>query len=639
MSSDLDAQNDEMLALESIFDSDEFSYKKENGEYCGQFYAFVSLPGDIRIEYQLLPFSKGKNRSNIMDTAELNHISVKYLPAIELSFTLPPDYPSTSPPRFTLICFWLGRNELSKLCKKLDSLWDENKGLEILYLWLSFLKEESFTFLELGTTLNLSKQYSFNTIQLERKKKFQSEANDAPVAESLEPSDPLGASSSKSDMSSTAGTSSIAGPSSNTALSSSPGVSSFTVCWKPYEKGVETGDESPTKRRWYGIGRGLVKDQNKISAPGNKYIESSPGELHSTMNTNMSMSKSIEKNSNKDDVEVKASAPFSDRRMKPAVFKHSPNSDHKRKFDLRAVSCETLQTSLISYILEYNRTRSEKEFQRNIYSCQICFDDKPGSQCMEFMGCGHIFCRECVATFFEVTIKDGNVHGLICPEKGCKSEALQSQISELVSPELFARYDELLLNSALDEMEDIVYCPRKTCQYPVTYEREEQMARCAHCSYTFCTLCRMTYHGVERCRLKNSSGLIAEYEAATKERKLFLEKKYGSKTIRDMIETSYSEQWIRGNSKACPHCSAAIEKSDGCNKMICWKCNCFFCWICQTRLNPSNPYNHFNSPNSGCFQMLFHGVEDDDSEDDDFEVADVELGGEDYFEIPNLNAL
>lgn len=49
---------------------------------------------------------------------------------------------------------------------------------------------------------------------------------------------------------------------------------------------------------------------------------------------------------------------------------------------------------------------------------------------MEFMGCGHIFCRECVAAFFEVTIKDGNVHGLICPEKGCKSEALQSQVCQ-----------------------------------------------------------------------------------------------------------------------------------------------------------------------------------------------------------------
>lgn len=59
--------------------------------------------------------------------------------------------------------------------------------------------------------------------------------------------------------------------------------------------------------------------------------------------------------------------------------------------------------------------------------------------------------------------------------------------------------------------------------------------------------------------ITTDSGLIAEYEAASSERKLFLEKKYGTKTIRDMIETSYSEQWIRGNSKSCPHCLAAIE--------------------------------------------------------------------------------
>lgn len=62
--------------------------------------------------------------------------------------------------------------------------------------------------------------------------------------------------------------------------------------------------------------------------------------------------------------------------------------------------------------------------------------------------------------------------------------------------------------------------------------------------------------------------------------------------------------------------------------MICWKCNTFFCWICQTRLNPTNPYNHFNSPTSGCFQMLFHGVDDSDSEDDEFE-GDDELGDDD----------
>ncbi len=35
------------------------------------------------------------------------------------------------------------------------------------------------------------------------------------------------------------------------------------------------------------------------------------------------------------------------------------------------------------------------------------------------------------------------------------------QVKELVTPELFARYDRLLLQSSLDTMSDVLYCPRK----------------------------------------------------------------------------------------------------------------------------------------------------------------------------------
>lgn len=55
------------------------------------------------------------------------------------------------------------------------------------------------------------------------------------------------------------------------------------------------------------------------------------------------------------------------------------------------------------------------------------------------------------------------------------------------------------------------------------------------------------------------SGLLAEYEKATDERKQFLEKKYGRKTIQTLLETGYSVQWLKENSKTCPHCNAAIE--------------------------------------------------------------------------------
>jgi E3 ubiquitin-protein ligase RNF14 len=72
-----------------------------------------------------------------------------------------------------------------------------------------------------------------------------------------------------------------------------------------------------------------------------------------------------------------------------------------------------------------------------------------------------------------------------------------------VSAELFSRYDEVLLSSLLDTMENMLYCPRPACQYPVVVEPGEEMARCPSCTYVFCIYCRMVYHGIEPCRFRS----------------------------------------------------------------------------------------------------------------------------------------
>lgn len=54
-------------------------------------------------------------------------------------------------------------------------------------------------------------------------------------------------------------------------------------------------------------------------------------------------------------------------------------------------------------------------------------------------------------------------------------------------------------------MMDIVYCPRRDCQYPVTRDPDDNMASCPVCQYAFCIRCKMVYHGVEPCKI--SSGI------------------------------------------------------------------------------------------------------------------------------------
>ena len=87
------------------------------------------------------------------------------------------------------------------------------------------------------------------------------------------------------------------------------------------------------------------------------------------------------------------------------------------------------------------------------------------------------------------------------------------QVKELVSSELFAKYDKLLLQTGLDTMLDIVYCPRPSCQQPVILDRESSMGSCPSCSFVFCALCKLGYHGVSPCTIKAGLYIILMYRS------------------------------------------------------------------------------------------------------------------------------
>lgn len=296
-----------------------------------------------------------------------------------------------------------------------------------------------------------------------------------------------------------------------------------------------------------------------------------------------------------------------------------------------------LNMHLHQFLRAYAEDRAKTEFLRGLYMCDICFSEKVGNKCIQFKPCDHVYCRDCMKSYFEVRIKDGSIHSMPCPYDKCTSEALQSQIREAVGPNLYARYDKQLLAATLDKMQDITYCPRTVCGCPVMRENDEKMAVCPSCKHVFCVFCKMTYHGVEPCRLKNEEKmkLIQEYENGDASTKLNLEKRYGKKQILLLLDDVKSESWISSNSKPCPNCNVAIEKSDGCNKMSCWKCNAFFCWLCLSILDPSGPYYHYIDPLSRCNSQLFEGTfvnqedaevifldDDDDDDDDDEDIED-----------------
>lgn len=294
-----------------------------------------------------------------------------------------------------------------------------------------------------------------------------------------------------------------------------------------------------------------------------------------------------------------------------------------------------LNMHLHQYLKAYSEDRAKTEFMRGLFMCDICFSEKVGAKCIQFKPCNHVYCKECIKSYFEVRIKDGNIHSMPCPYDKCTSEAMQFQIRDAVGPNLYGRYDKQLLAATLDQMQDITYCPRTVCGCPVMRETDEKMAVCPSCKHVFCVFCKMTYHGVEPCRLKTEEKmkLIKEYEEGDDNVKANLEKRYGKRQILLILDELKSECWISTNSKPCPSCNVAIEKSDGCNKMSCWKCNTFFCWLCLSTLDPTGPYYHYIDPTSKCHSQLFEGtfnqdpdIEflDDDDEEEDEDIEDEE---------------
>ncbi|XP_046674597.1 LOW QUALITY PROTEIN: E3 ubiquitin-protein ligase RNF14-like, partial [Homalodisca vitripennis] len=522
---DLARQGDELTAMSEIFTKEEFSTNSTDAGVYAIFEAHVPLPSKF-----LLLLSK--------DTAQTD-FAVSHLPPLRLIASLPQSYPSQSSPDFVLSCCWLPKHKLDKLVVQLQSLWEENQ-CEILFIWCSFLKDQSLDLLGIVSSYDLSDKCLLD------------------------------------------------------------------------------------------VGLSEVKcDQNPTRSRGNSSTTSKSDRQTFRYNT-VSGSSNKESNNNKYDYKK--------------ITRHNPNRKLGDENDfLRIRAKETLirqgrdkilsyhresLKDLYFYLIEYNATKTKEEFKKALQECNVCFSGVPGELCKQ-LSCSHVTCVDCLKRMCEVHIKHGTMESIVCSQENCGLEIPANLIKELVSKELYDQFDRLMLNRTLDKISNMTYCPLLHCQYPIATEGDEALAVCPSCNHAFCIFCKRAYHGIEGCRMKSEEKqqLIKAYQNADHERRLELEKRYGKRQLVELVNTAQTEEWMSENSKKCPCCNVNIEKNDGCNKMICRKCNANFCWMCLKRLSSLNPYLHYQDPKSRCFKLLFEGTFTEEAvhEEDFFDDEEEEI--------------
>merc|ERR1712235_57128 len=185
---------------------------------------------------------------------------------------------------------------------------------------------------------------------------------------------------------------------------------------------------------------------------------------------------------------------------------------------------------------------------------------------------------------------------------GCGEIIPPHDVKLYVEPEVFERFDRLLLERGLDGMDDIFYCPQKDCRTPCAkYDAKEDIALCGQCGFFFCTHCRQSAHGSRPCQvsskeIEKAAKIYKKAKAEGDQVELEkLQRRFGSK-IEEFLSYQATMALISDISRPCPRCKTAIEKSDGCNKMTCFNCK------------------------ARCYGQLFLGMADADQHQDIFDM-------------------
>ncbi|KAI1079143.1 hypothetical protein F5B20DRAFT_571157 [Whalleya microplaca] len=224
---------------------------------------------------------------------------------------------------------------------------------------------------------------------------------------------------------------------------------------------------------------------------------------------------------------------------------------------------------------EANFASAQREGQTA--ECGCCFEECALNRMIRCNGeTVHWFCRDCMRSQAETVIGLSKWELTCMSMDSCSAGFSANQRPLFLDKKLGTALDRIeqeamLRMAGIENLESCPFCPYAAEYPPVEVDKE---FRCDNedCYRVSCRLCRKETHIPKTCE-----------EVAIEE---------GGGDARHALEEAMSAALIR----TCNKCRNPFMKEDGCNKILCTRCQTLHCYVCRKTITG---YQHFNDKKRG----------------------------------------
>jgi len=301
---------------------------------------------------------------------------------------------------------------------------------------------------------------------------------------------------------------------------------------------------------------------------------------------------------------------------------------------------KTTSTAFYNKVLETSHDLRLLKFAQERFTCSICLDPYDSIYGI-LLDYDHAFCKACFKEYAIQMINSDDVTKLQCPNcpihilkdpqtkpsKDLKTILFTPKVninilSQVLDTDMMKRYELQRHNLLFERYSQYFPLCISKCPACSTYkfrdDDDDYLVICDHCRLAYCFECKRSWHGkFNNCRSKSNfipTDIVEQFLKDPSEiRKKKIAKEYGIMFLNFVMDQYNTEKKFRetvAKSKdlmGCPRCSTVINKSYGCNKMICTLCNTKFCFLCGEFLG-RDCYEHYIKLESPCYGKLFLGM-------------------------------